>query len=127
MAWVEWLAGRAVVRDLAWGADDAAILAAMAEAGKVGIDCPLGWPDAFLAFIVAHQGGTVPIPRGIRERGWRQPLTMRVTDLVVRQETRLIPLSVSADRSGMWPCAALACSPSSPSKATWQAGTAAGR
>ena len=100
MAWVEWLAGRAVVRDLAWGADDAAILAAMAEAGKVGIDCPLGWPDAFLAFVVAHQGGTVPIPRGIRERGWRQPLTMRVTDLVVRQETRLIPLSVSADRLG---------------------------
>ena len=27
VAWVEWLAGRAVVRDLAWGADDAAILA----------------------------------------------------------------------------------------------------
>jgi predicted nuclease with RNAse H fold len=100
VAWVEWLAGRAVVRDLAWGADDAAILAAMAEAGKVGIDCPLGWPDAFLAFIVAHQSGTVPIPRGVRERGWRQSLTMRVTDLVVRQETRLIPLSVSADRLG---------------------------
>ena len=100
MAWVEWLAGRAVVRDLAWGADDAAILAAMAEAGKVGIDCPLGWPDAFLAFVAAHQSGSVPIPRGIGERGWRQPLTMRVTDLVVRQETRLVPLSVSADRIG---------------------------
>jgi predicted nuclease with RNAse H fold len=63
VASVEWLAGRAVVRDLAWGADDAAILAAMAKAEKVGIDCPLGWPDAFLAFIVVHQRGTVPIPR----------------------------------------------------------------
>ena len=61
---------------------------------------PAGLADAFLAFIVAHQGGTVPIPRGIRERGWQQSLTMRVTDLVARQETRLIPLSVSADRFG---------------------------
>ena len=69
MAWVEWLAGRAVVRDLAWGADDAAILAAMAEAGKVGIDCPLGWPDAFLAFIVAHQGGSGAHTRGVSGNG----------------------------------------------------------
>jgi predicted nuclease with RNAse H fold len=100
VAWVEWLPGRARVRDLALRVEDAGILAALADAGKAGIDCPLGWPDAFLAFITAHQHGRVTVPRDIKERGWRQALTMRVTDLVVRQETRLIPLSVSADRLG---------------------------
>jgi len=100
VARVEWLAGRAVVRDVLWGADDSAVLAALAEAGKAGIDCPLGWPDAFVAFIVAHQGGLAPIPQGIADRGWRRSLAMRLTDLVVRQETRLTPLSVSADRIG---------------------------
>ena len=100
MAWVEWRDGQAVVRDVAWGSDNAAILVALAEADKAGIDCPLGWPDAFIAFIVANQAGPVPIPRRISDRGWRRSLTMRVTDLVVREETGLIPLSVAADRLG---------------------------
>jgi len=100
VAWVEWLPGRVRVRDLVFRAEDADILAALAKADKAGIDCPLGWPDPFLAFITAHQHGRVTVPRGIRERGWLQSLTMRVTDLVVRRETRLIPLSLSADRLG---------------------------
>lgn len=100
VARVEWLDGQAVVREVCWGADDAAVLAALAEADKAGIDCPLGWPDAFLDFVTTHQHGLVAIPRDIAERGWRRPLTMRVTDLVVRQETRLTPLSVAADRIG---------------------------
>ena len=100
VARVDWLAGRAVVRDVRWGADDGAVLAALAEAGSAGIDCPLGWPDAFVAFVVAHQRGLVPVPVGIADRGWRRSLTLRVTDQVVRQEIRLTPLSVSADRIG---------------------------
>lgn len=100
VARVEWRAGRAIVRHIAWGADDSAILAALAEADKVGIDCPLGWPDAFVAFVTAHQGGLVDIPWDIDQRGWRRPLTMRLTDLAVREQTRLTPLSVSADRIG---------------------------
>jgi hypothetical protein len=53
-----------------------------------------------VAFIVAHQGGLAPIPEGIAVRGWRRSLALRLTDLVVRRETRLTPLSVSADRIG---------------------------
>jgi predicted nuclease with RNAse H fold len=100
LAWIEWLPGQAIVRDACWGADDKAILAAMAEADKVGIDCPLGWPDAFITFVRAHQAGSVAIPRGIADRGWRRSLTLRLTDKVVRQETLLTPLSVSGDRIG---------------------------
>lgn len=76
------------------------MLAALTEADKAGIDCPLGWPDAFVAFVAAHQGGQVAIPWDLRERGWRRPLTMRLTDMAVRDVTRLVPLSVSADRLG---------------------------
>jgi len=35
-------------------ADDSDILTMLASAGKAGIDCPLGWPDAFVAFVSAH-------------------------------------------------------------------------
>jgi predicted nuclease with RNAse H fold len=100
VARVEWLPGRVVVRDVIRGADDAAVLAAIAQADKAGIDCPLGWPDAFVAFVVAHQAGSVTVPGDIADRAWRRSLTMRLTDLAVREETRLIPLSVSADRIG---------------------------
>ena len=100
LAWIEWLAGRAIVRDACWGADDKAILAAVTEADKVGIDCPLGWPDAFITFVRAHQAGSVAIPRGIADRGWRRSLTLRLTDKVVKQETLLTPLSASGDRIG---------------------------
>ena len=96
VALVEWRPERAEVRDVIWGTDDATILAAMKEAGKAGVDCPLGWPEAFVAFVVAHQAGAAPIPQRIADRGWRRPLTMRLTDLVVHEETRLTPLSVSA-------------------------------
>lgn len=73
------------------GADDNAILAAVAEADKVGIDCPLGWPDAFITFVCAHQAGSVAIPRGLADRGWRRSLTLRLTDKVVRQGTAADP------------------------------------
>src|SRR5215469_15536479 len=100
VALVEWHPGRALVQDVFWGADDTAILAAMKDADKVGVDCPLGWPDAFVEFVVAHRAGSVPIPRGIADRGWRRALTMRLTDRVVHEETQLTPMSVSADRLG---------------------------
>jgi predicted nuclease with RNAse H fold len=100
VARVEWLSGRAVIRDVSFGADDATILAAVAEADKAGIDCPLGWPDAFVSFVTAHQGGQVTVPWDLGEQGWRRPLTMRLTDAAVREVTRLVPLSVSADRLG---------------------------
>ena len=81
-------------------ADDATVLAALAEADQAGIDCPLGWPDEFIRFVTAHQAGAVPLPPDGTPPGWRRALTLRVTDRVVHEQTGLTPLSVSADRIG---------------------------
>lgn len=100
VAWVDWDAERAVVRRVLCGADDEAVLGALTEADKAGIDCPLGWPDAFVAFVAEHQHGAVTAPRGFPGKGWKRPLTMRLTDEVTWRETGLRPLSVSADLIG---------------------------
>ena len=60
------------------------------------IDCPR--PDAFVDFVAAHRSGHVALPRDGTETGWRRELTMRRTDLFVRDKLRLVPMSVSADR-----------------------------
>ena len=65
MAVLEWVDGKAVVEDLRVGADDEAIQAALMTADKAGIDAPFGWPDAFTAFLVAHQAGNVSVPGGL--------------------------------------------------------------
>jgi predicted nuclease with RNAse H fold len=100
VAWVDWRAGRGVVREVRCGVDDDTLLAALAEADKAGIDSPLGWPDAFVEFVTAHHGGIAPMPAGYPEPGWRRNLTMRVTDQVTQEVTGLRPLSVSADLIG---------------------------
>jgi predicted nuclease with RNAse H fold len=101
VALVEWGAGQATVTSVRRGADDEVILDAMAKAGKAGIDCPLGWPDDFVAFISSHhQHDPVPVPSSYPADGWKRRLTMRLTDQVVQAETGLTPLSVSADLIG---------------------------
>ncbi len=100
MAWVAWEPGRAVVTELIRGADDALILDAIRDADKAGIDCPLGWPADFVAFIAAHEDGEAPAPADEAGRAWRRRLTTRLTDRVVREQTGLVPLSVAADRIG---------------------------
>jgi predicted nuclease with RNAse H fold len=100
VALVEWNTGQATVTSARCAAGDDVILDAMAKADKVGIDCPLGWPDDFVAFILSHQHGPVTVPRGYPADGWKRRLTMRLTDEVVRAETGLTPLSVSADLIG---------------------------
>jgi len=98
LASIEWARTRAVVRDLVCPADDDVILGAIAQAGKTGIDCPLGWPGAFVDFVAAHRSGHVALPRDDTGTGWRRELTMRRTDAFVRDHLHLVPLSVSADR-----------------------------
>jgi predicted nuclease with RNAse H fold len=100
VARIEWHHGRAVVRDVTLGAGDSVIVAAVAGAQKAGIDCPLGWPDAFVAFVDAHHAGDVAVPADVAGRDWRRRLAWRLTDEVVREQTGLIPLSVAADRIG---------------------------
>jgi predicted nuclease with RNAse H fold len=98
LASIEWTGQRAVIREIVCPAGDGAILEAIGRAGKTGIDCPLGWPDAFVDFVAAHRSGHVTLPRDGTGTGWRRELTMRRTDEFVRDELHLVPLSVSADR-----------------------------
>ena len=100
LAVVDWGTDGATVTEVVRGAADGVILAALARAGKAGIDCPLGWPSAFVSFVRDHQAGHVTIPGGLAGKAWRRQLAWRVTDEVVRAETGLIPLSVAADRIG---------------------------
>jgi predicted nuclease with RNAse H fold len=99
IALVEWSGGRAGVRRLQHGVSDDEVVDAVRAADKAGIDCPLGWPAAFVSFLAAQQAGEVaPLPAGTDGASWRRSLAYRVTDYAVRAEGLGNPLSVSADR-----------------------------
>ena len=46
---------------LASEADDDAIVDLAADCAVVGIDAPLGWPDAFIDVVTAHHRGESPL------------------------------------------------------------------
>jgi predicted nuclease with RNAse H fold len=99
LAVVGWAGGRAEVRTVRLGVGDDEIVAAVAAADFVGIDSPFGWPVAFAELIAGHERGRIKLPEeGETGAAWRRRLVYRLTDEVVRAETGLIPLSVSADR-----------------------------
>jgi predicted nuclease with RNAse H fold len=100
---IEWVADRAVVTDLAVQASDDVLVRLCEGADKVGIDCPLGWPDRFIDFLVRNRDGGVV--DAVDTVAARRPLVYRLTDLRC-QEFGLRPLSVAADRIGH---AALRC------------------
>ena len=102
LAEIVWSAGGARLARLEVGVDDAAIVASVGGDGWLGLDCPLGWPDAFVDFVQAHHGGTEP-DLGEVDGGaeWRRGLVYRRTDIVVRERIGRWPLSVSTDRLGV--------------------------
>lgn len=107
--WVDWSDAMARVSNLHVGASDEELLKSMAEASKSGIDCPLGWPRRFVAFITKHQDDHVAVEGGVAA-DWRRKLAYRETDLYVRRAVPGIQgLSVSTDRIGVTTmrCAAL--------------------
>jgi len=94
-AWVEPLTLPAV--------DEAVISACRSGAIKVGIDCPLGWPEPFTSAISAHRDG------GRWPGGQPQEMVYRATDKHVHEQVGRWPLTVAADKIG-WValrCAAL--------------------
>jgi len=95
VATIRWTAGCAVIENVISRADDEVILQAVQQADKTGIDCPFGWPTAFASFVTSHQAGHVSIPSDWPSSG---NLTRRRTDMFVREQLRLTPLSVAADR-----------------------------
>ena len=95
---LEWTAGGARLEHLALDVGDDEIVRLFGSSDMTGIDCPVGWPDAFLPFL-AGQLAFEPHPvldyDGI---AGRRLLAYRDTDRFVTARTGLIPLSVSADR-----------------------------
>ncbi|MER7165769.1 DUF429 domain-containing protein [Micromonospora sp. NPDC000207] len=98
VAWIRWTGTTAVLEELVIGAGDDELLRAASAADKVGIDCPLGWPQPFVEFVVAHQRGDLVTPTDLIGRDWRRSLAWRRTDLVTHQVMGRPPLSVAADR-----------------------------
>jgi hypothetical protein len=98
---VRWYAGHAVVERVDTSVDDRAFLSLLEnlpDEGRLGLDCPLGWPVAFVSAIRAH-GDHEPWPN--RGRADRAELLWRATDRWVRQRCGRWPLSVSTDRIGV--------------------------
>ncbi|MDF2046218.1 DUF429 domain-containing protein [Microbacterium sp. Kw_RZR3] len=101
LAELVWTDGGARLTRLEAGVDDATIVASVSgEAVWLGVDCPLGWPDAFVDFVRAHHSGSA---HELVDGGadWRRPLVYRHTDHVVRERIGRWPLSVSTDRLGV--------------------------
>ncbi len=103
LAEMHWADGAARLTRLEIGIQDADIVASV-RSGDVwlGVDCPLGWPDAFVDFVQAHHAGAAPT-LGPVDGGadWRRTLVYRHTDHVVRERIGRWPLSVSTDRLGV--------------------------
>jgi hypothetical protein len=99
---VEWTGNQASVLTTKRGLTDQAILnlAAQLKIGDsgdaIGIDAPFGWPQPFVDFV-----GRAPenSPRlGPWDEILRKQLSYRLTDHRVREDLRLVPLAVAADK-----------------------------
>jgi predicted nuclease with RNAse H fold len=97
LAVLDWGPTGATVTELVVGCTDEDILLATAQATKVGIDCPFGWPLPFHRMLTEHHAGHVVLPDGIAPAAWRRDLAMRTTDLLTWREHGNRPLSVAAD------------------------------
>jgi hypothetical protein len=65
----EWTTSGASVRWLMLNVDDDAIVEISRRVSALGLDCPLGWPDDFLAFVQAHHAGPCRGASGRRRQG----------------------------------------------------------
>lgn len=98
VAVIEWSRGSARLVHLGLDVQDEEIVSLFGASDMTGVDCPVGWPDALIPFLAGHlafDAGPVLEYDGIEGR---RLLAYRDTDRFVTGRTRLIPLSVSADR-----------------------------
>ena len=96
-----WETGRVVVNRVHLAVDDDAFLSLLEDlpaGGKMGLDCPLGWPAAFVAAVRASFEHAPWPTRGCADRS---NLLWRETDRWARRYLRRWPLSVSTDRIGV--------------------------
>ncbi len=95
---IDWTGGAAQLVHLSLDVTDEEIVDLFGSTDMTGIDCPVGWPDAFLPFLAGHlkfDAHPVLDHDGIEGR---RLLAYRDTDRFITGKTGLIPLSVSADR-----------------------------
>ena len=81
-------------------AADDALVAAAVPADMTAIDVPLGWPDGFVAAVVAHHQGAGWPPASETPPADRLPLRYRLTDRAMMAAGGR-PLSVSSDLIGV--------------------------
>ncbi len=99
IAVIDWTGPQPRLQTVQVGADDPTVLAAIVTAERAAIDCPLGWPEPFVDFLVAHRAGRAPAPVGYSGLEWRRTLSRRATDLHVAESAAgVVPLAVGADR-----------------------------
>lgn len=98
MAQVSWDADRATLVQMRLGADDDELISAIVGAAKAGIDCPLGWPQSFVAFLAEHERGDIRDVAEPADMAWRRTLAFRRTDMAVHAALGYWPLSVAADK-----------------------------
>ncbi|MEU1177804.1 DUF429 domain-containing protein [Streptomyces sp. NPDC005820] len=77
------------------------LLTALGEADRAGVDCPFGWPVAFVEAMAAHAAPHPDWPgRDAEGDDDLRALRYRRTDLLVARHAPRFPLSVSFDKLG---------------------------
>jgi predicted nuclease with RNAse H fold len=90
---IEWSPGTATVTAVQVGVDDHVIFQRAGSVDVIGIDSPFGWPRPFVEFINRS------VPQGTEwTADLQRSLSYRLTDIRVWNETKLVPLSVAADK-----------------------------
>lgn len=101
LAVIDWTSSSATVVDLQLGITDQPIVEIASQVDKLGIDCALGWPQEFVAFMNQQYDASLSHHTFDGGMEWRRRLAYRETDRHVREVTGRWPLSVSTDRLGL--------------------------